>query len=83
MTERVEQIVALSGTGDVEFDDEQREQAVVHPQVAAAQVLPGEAHRLDVGVEAGEARGDDQHSTEILALAHLGRSSWSEVTGAT
>jgi len=60
-----------SGTGDVELDDVQREQAVVQPQVAAPQILPGEAHRQDVGVEARGARGDDQHGAQIFALAHL------------
>jgi hypothetical protein len=71
VAERVEQIVALGGPGDVELDDVQREQAVVHPQVAASQILPREAHRQGVGVEAGVAPGDDQHRAELLALAHL------------
>jgi hypothetical protein len=43
----------------------------VHPQVAAAQVFPCEAHRLDIGVEAGGARGDDQYRAEVFAREHL------------
>jgi len=39
--------------------------------IAVAEVLPGEAHRSNVGLQAGRARRDDQHRADVGPLAHV------------
>ena len=68
VAERTEQVIILRFGHGVDLEHIERERPARQRPVAGAPIVPGEAERVDVGVERRGAPGDEERSAEIAPL---------------